>query len=61
MNFGFGDMTGIDIPGESKGIIWEEDKLNVTELATASFGQSFNVSMIQMATAFSALGCRPSR
>lgn len=55
VNFGFGDMTGIDIPGESKGIIWEEDKLNVTELATASFGQSFNVSMIQMATAFSAL------
>lgn len=55
VNFGFGDLTGIDIPGESKGIIWTEDKLNVTELATASFGQSFNVSMIQMATAFSAL------
>jgi len=55
VNFGFGNATGIDIPGESKGIIWEESKLNVTELATASFGQSFNVSMIQMASAFSSL------
>lgn len=55
VNFGFGDLTGIDIPGESKGIIWDESKLNVTELATASFGQSFNVSMIQIASAFSSL------
>ena len=55
VNFGFGDLTGIDIPGESKGIIWDESKLNVTELATASFGQSFNVSMIQIAAAFSSL------
>lgn len=55
VNFGFGDLTGIDIPGETKGIIWDESKLNVTELATSSFGQSFNVSMIQMASAFCAL------
>ena len=55
VNFGFGNLTGIDIPGESKGIIWDEEKLNVTELATSSFGQSFNISMIQMAAAFSSL------
>lgn len=53
--YGFGDITGIDLPGETKGIIMPEEKLNVTELATASFGQSFNVSMIQMAAAFSSL------
>ena len=55
VDFGFGSLTGIDIPGETKGIIWKEDKLNVTELATSSFGQSFNVSMIQMAAAFCSL------
>ncbi len=54
-SYGFGALTGIDLPGETNGIIMSEAELNVTELATASFGQSFNVSMIQMAAAFCSL------
>ncbi len=54
-SFGFGAKTGIDLPGESSGILMSLDALNETELATSSFGQSFNVSMIQMASAFSSL------
>lgn len=54
-HFGFGALTGIDLPGESGSILIALDNLNVTELATSSFGQSFNITMIQMAAAFSAL------
>ncbi len=53
--FGFGDKTGIDLPGEAKGILVEKDKLNSTELATSSFGQTFATTMIQMAAGFSSL------
>jgi Penicillin-binding Protein dimerisation domain./Penicillin binding protein transpeptidase domain. len=54
-NFSFGRKTGIDLPGEENGIIISLDKLNASELATSSFGQSFNVTMLQMAAAFSSL------
>lgn len=53
--FSFGEKTGIDLPGEESGIITELERLNASELATSSFGQSFNVSMIQMAAAYSSL------
>lgn len=53
--FGFGKKTGIDLPGEAKGILLDNNELNVTELATSSFGQTFNVSMIQMVAAYSSL------
>ncbi len=53
--FGFGQKTGIDLPGEANGIIYEEEKLNPVELATASFGQSNTVTMVQMAAGFSSL------
>lgn len=53
--FGFGQKTGIDLPGEEAGLIIALDKLNATELATSSFGQSFNTTMIQMAAAYSSL------
>ncbi len=53
--FNFGKKTGIDLPGEAKGILLDKDKLNVTELATSSFGQTFNVSMIQVLAGFSSL------
>ncbi|NLK27725.1 MAG: penicillin-binding protein 2 [Clostridiales bacterium] len=52
---GLGEKTGIDLPGEEAGILIAEEKLNVTELATSSFGQSFNVTMIQLAAAYSSL------
>ena len=53
--FGFGQKTGIDLPGEASGIIYNEKNLNPVELATASFGQSNTVTMIQMAAGFSSL------
>jgi len=54
-SLGFGSKTGIDLPGEEAGIIIALDKLNSTELATSSFGQSFNTTMIQLAAAYSSL------
>lgn len=53
--FSFGTKTGVDLPGEEVGIITELENLNVTELATSSFGQTFTVSMLQMAAAYSSL------
>ena len=53
--FGYGRRTGIDLPGEAMGIIFEESQLGPTELATSSFGQGFNVTMIQMAAALSSV------
>ena len=55
--FGFGLKTNIDLAGEARtqGLTYSADKMGPTELATCSFGQGFNVSMIQMITAFSSL------
>lgn len=53
--FNFGKKTGIDLPGEATGILLDKEQLNVTELATSSFGQTFNVSMVQMLAGFSSL------
>ena len=53
--FGFGQKTGIDLPGEEAGILIPEKDLNATELATSGFGQSLNVTMLQMAAAYSSL------
>lgn len=55
LRFGFGSKTNVDLPGETTGIIMNENQLKATELATSSFGQSFNVSMIQMISAFASL------
>ena len=55
--FGFGEKTGIDLPGEAdtSALVYKADNLGKTSLATNSFGQNFNVSMIQMAAAFSSV------
>ena len=53
--FNFGSYTGIDLPGESTGVIHSLDRLGTTELATTSFGQGFNCTMIQEIAAFSAV------
>ena len=53
--FFFGQKTGIDLPGEATGILTELDNLNASELATSSFGQTFNVTMVQMAAAYSSV------
>lgn len=51
--FGFGQKTGIDLPGEERGLLI--DKPKTLDLATNSFGQNFNCTMIQLAGAFSSL------
>lgn len=55
--FNFGLKTNIDLPGEANNAftVFNEDTLGVTELATSSFGQGFNVTMIQLASAFSSV------
>lgn len=53
--FGFGQKTGIDLPGETMGIIHSKDELNPVELATSSFGQTQTVTMVQMLAGFSSL------
>lgn len=52
--FGFGSKTYVDLPGEANtsGLFYAEENLNPMELATSSFGQGQNVSMIQLGTAF---------
>ena len=47
-SFGFLSKTGIDLPGEAKGIFLEKSKVGPVELATISFGQRFEVTPIQM-------------
>ena len=57
--FGMKEKTGIDLPGELTGLVWDRDYITSLEgylsLATASFGQRFTVTPIQMITAFSAV------
>ena len=53
--FGFGDKSGIDLNGESKGIIFPLDKVGDLELATSSFGQGISVTPIQQVVAVSSV------
>ena len=53
-NFGFGAKTGIDLNGESNGILFNIDKMGPVELATTAFGQGISVTPIQQVTAVSA-------
>ncbi len=54
--FGFSERTGIDLPGEAHDIFFSEDgSMLPVNLATASFGQNFAITPIQMATAVCAI------
>ena len=56
--FGFGQKTGIDLTGEAStaALIYSEEDLNSSiNLATNSFGQNFNTTMIQLGSAFCSL------
>lgn len=55
--FNFGMKTGIDLPGEAScaGLLFTKDNMKPINLATSSFGQSFNVTMVQLATGFCSL------
>jgi len=52
--FGFGEKTGVDLNGESNGILFNIDKIGDLELATTAFGQGVSVTPIQQITAVSA-------
>jgi len=52
---GFGQLTGVDLPGEASGIIKTTASITDLDLATISFGQTNTVSCIQYLTAFNAI------
>ncbi len=54
-NFGFGEKTGVDLPGESTGIMFKKSAMGEVEQATVAFGQGLSVTPIQLVTAFSAV------
>ena len=53
--FGLLGNTGVDLPGEASTIMHQRKNIGQVELATMSFGQSFQVTPIQMATTFSSI------
>lgn len=53
--FGFGEKTGIDLSGESTGIIFPRERIGNVELATSAFGQGVSVTPIQQVMAVSAV------
>lgn len=55
--FGFGEYTGIDLPGEASTdkLLFAPDKMGNADLATNAFGQNFNVTMLQLAAGFNSL------
>ena len=54
-NLGLFEKTGIDLPGESASIMHKAEDVGVVELATVSFGQSFQITPLQMLRAVSAV------
>ena len=54
-NFGYLEKSGIDLPGEGNSSFWDEASFGPVDLAVASFGQNFKISMIQHLTAISAV------
>jgi stage V sporulation protein D (sporulation-specific penicillin-binding protein) len=53
--FGFGKPTGIDLPGEASGILFNPKDMRASDVATMSIGQSIAVTPIQLITAVSAI------
>lgn len=53
--FGLKEKTGVDLPGEARTIMHQKENMGNVELATVAFGQSFQVTPIQMLTTVSSL------
>nr|WP_272507363.1 stage V sporulation protein D [Clostridium aestuarii] len=53
--FGFGQKTGIDLPGEARGIVKKTENISETDLATISFGQTNTVTCIQYLAALNTI------
>ena len=54
-NFGFGERTGVELPGESKGVMRPPQRWFDLDLATISFGQGISVTPLQLVSATSAI------
>ncbi|MEG2732801.1 MAG: penicillin-binding protein 2 [Clostridium sp.] len=56
-SFGFGKKTGIDLPGEADtaSLVYSADAMGPADLATNSFGQNYNCTMIQMAAGYASM------
>lgn len=52
--FGLTEKTGIDLPGEVSSLYYREENMGPVELASASFGQTFSITPVQLLTAISA-------
>lgn len=64
-DFGFGEMTGIEFPGETRGRIPEVDEINDVEFATFVFGQGLTVNLLQLAMSYQTIAndgvlCKPA-
>lgn len=53
--FGFGERTGIELPGEESGILFNPKDMVASDVATSAIGQSIAVTPLQMVTAMSAI------
>lgn len=55
--FGFGELTGIDLPGDAStaGLLYTPENMDDASLATNAFGQNFNVTMTQLIAGFCSL------
>ena len=53
--FGFGEPTGIELPGEEIGILYAPDEMVDSDIATMAIGQSIAVTPLQLITAFCAI------
>lgn len=53
--FGFGDVTGIELPGEEYGLLYKPDDMVDSDIATMAIGQSIAVTPLQLVTAMSAV------
>ena len=53
--FGFGEPTGVELPGEASGMLFDSDNMVDSDIATMSIGQSIAVTPIQLCTAMSAI------
>lgn len=54
-NLGLTEKTGIDVPGEANSIMHKKENVGAVELATMSFGQSFQITPLQLIRAVSAV------
>lgn len=55
-DFGFGEETGVGLPGERSGFVRPADRIRPIELATTSYGQGVTATPLQLAMAIAALG-----